>query len=151
MGRKRINLAAVVERQLRTEASVKDMAAAVDLIAASHSNTTLDPNIAATSRLVTELQMKLDSFSSSISARLDHLSSVCSKPTTVSSISPHQSATNMQLGDIDRKSNLIIFGVEEDRDISVWHNTVDHILHFVAGRQVDVVDMLRLGRFVGIW
>jgi hypothetical protein len=48
---------------------------------------------------------------------------------------------------VDRKMNVVVFGVKEDRDSSVWRHSVDDILQFVSGQPVDVVDMYRLGRF----
>jgi predicted cupin superfamily sugar epimerase len=66
-------------------------------------------------------------------------------------LGPRQTTTSQpgsQGDNTDRRSNLIIFGVAEDRDISVWHNAVDKILNFVAGRPVETMDMFRLGRYI---
>jgi len=93
-GQDEINLASVVEMLLRTEIPVQDVADAVVLIAARHSNTTLDPvtrtYVAATSCPMADLQVKLASFRSYVlvltnSERLQqgyhresvHSSSVC--------------------------------------------------------------------------
>jgi len=57
-----------------------------------------------------------------------------------------QSANHIDI--IDRKSNLIIFDVAEDRDIAVWHRAVEDILNFVVDRHVDVTDMFRLSHYV---
>ena len=38
----------------------------------------------------------------------------------------------MQVDVIDRESNIIIFGVTEDRDILTWLGAVENILNFVA-------------------
>ena len=115
-GPEEVNLASIVERQLRTEATVTDMVSAVEQIATDRSGITCNPDIEATTRLVVELQQKLETFSSSVWARIDHLSTVCSSLNTTSSSSSSRQPTR-QLDDIDHKSNLIIFGVQEDRDI----------------------------------
>ena len=47
----------------------------------------------------------------------------------------------------DRSMNLILFGVDENRDPNIWHTTVNDVFHRLAGRVVDTVDMFRLGRF----
>lgn len=48
---------------------------------------------------------------------------------------------------IDRNNNIIIFGVREDRDVTVWRRIVEDILQFIAERAVDIIDVYRLGRF----
>ena len=42
-----------------------------------------------------------------------------------------------------------MFGVTENRDMTeiVWRQDVDDILKFTVGREIDTVDMFRLGRF----
>jgi len=82
-----------------------------------------DPDIVPTSRLVVELQGKLETFSLSVCSRLDHLNNLCSSSrsisaSTISQQPESQSANHVDI--IDRKSNLIIFGVAEDLDIAVW-------------------------------
>jgi len=59
------------ERLLLNELAIKDMAAAVEQITANSASR--DPDIAPISRLVVELQGKLETFSSSVFSRLDHL------------------------------------------------------------------------------
>ena len=170
-GPEEINIAAVVNRQAKVEASIqdissqvhelatsqekllmersamKDMAAAVEQIVANSASH--HPDIESNSRLVVELQGKLETFSSSVCSRLDHLNSLCRSSGRASAISQQPASQSAKHVDtIDRKSNLIIFGVAEDRDISVWHRAVDDILNFVVDRHVDVTDMFRLGRYV---
>lgn len=47
----------------------------------------------------------------------------------------------------DRSLNVIIHGVCENRDISIWKQTVDEILSFIVGRSVEIVSVFRLGKF----
>ena len=48
---------------------------------------------------------------------------------------------------VDRKQNIVVFGVKEDQDPSIWRQQVETILEYVHGMRVDVLDMFRLGRF----
>ena len=48
----------------------------------------------------------------------------------------------------DRAHNIVVFGIKEDRDMSIWRRNVDEALQFVVGHAVDAVDMFRLGRFI---
>jgi len=41
--------------------------------------------------------------------------------------------------DTDRKLHIVAFGVKEDRDVTLWHNSVKDVLKFVCGQDVDVV------------
>ena len=147
-GPEEINIAAVVEGQTRVEATIKNMSNAITQLttnAHASANDPTDVNLAITdvqSRM-NNIQLKLDSFVSSINNRLDQLQTVCQsslKPLIQHQISEHHE-------EIDRKSNIIIFGVPEDREISVWRRNVDDILQFVCGRPVDVSDISRLGRY----
>jgi hypothetical protein len=47
----------------------------------------------------------------------------------------------------DRASNIIVFGVAEDRNRSVWNSTLQEALQHVAGRTVDIADAFRIGKF----
>ena len=50
----------------------------------------------------------------------------------------------MQVDVMDRKSNLINFGVTEDRAIL----DIENILNFAACQHVEAIDTFRLGRYV---
>jgi hypothetical protein len=47
----------------------------------------------------------------------------------------------------DRSTNIIVFGLAEDRDISVWNATLSHALTHVAGRPVEIANAFRIGKF----
>ena len=49
--------------------------------------------------------------------------------------------------EIDRSQNIIVFGIDENRDASVWRHSIDAALKHIIGRDVDIVDSFRLGRF----
>jgi len=48
---------------------------------------------------------------------------------------------------VDRKQNIVVLGVPEDRNPSIWCQEVEAILGYVHGQRVDIDDMFRLGRF----
>jgi hypothetical protein len=78
-------------------------------------------------------------------ACLDHLNAVCS---TLSSSSVHSRQLASQSDGGDLRSNTVIFGVNEDRDASVWRRSVENALYFVVNHAIDTVDIYRLGCFV---
>lgn len=48
---------------------------------------------------------------------------------------------------VDRTMNVVLTGIDENRDASIWRDIVVRSLNYAAGRQVEVVDAFRLGRF----
>lgn len=75
---------------------------------------------------------------------MDQLNSVCVKLNEAATVSSSK-APNTSI--MDRSLNVLLFGIEEDKNASGWHQKVLDILKYVAGNDVDTVDMFRLGRF----
>ena len=48
----------------------------------------------------------------------------------------------------DRSLNIVLFGIEENKNASVWQQGIFDVLKYIAGKDIDTVDMFRLGRFV---
>jgi hypothetical protein len=72
--------------------------------------------------------------------RLDHLHAVYNSAclTTV---------PKRQIEESDCSMNIVVFGIQEDRDAARWRERLDDVLHFVAGHEVDVIDAYRVGKF----
>lgn len=146
-GPEELNLAAVVDRQARTDCAIKDLTTTVQQLAATQVSPTSssDPSAQhAIQEATADMQQKLDAFATSVYARLDHLSAVCN--TSLSSTS-QQANVAQQSDNTDRRLNIVLFGVPEERDVSVWRRKVDDILRYITDHNVDVVDVFRLGRF----
>ena len=77
-----------------------------------------------------------------LSALSDQLAATVS---TVSELNAPQRSQNTP--DKDRSMNVIVFGVPENRDASVWRQSVLRAFQHVLGRDVETVDMFRLGRY----
>ena len=43
--------------------------------------------------------------------------------------------------------NIVVFGVAEDKNRSVWHSKLSAALQHVAGQPVDISDAFRIGKF----
>ncbi len=146
-----LNVAAVVDRQVHTEAAVKDLSDTIQQLVASQAvagTATVDSAAQhVIQSKVADMQQKLDSFASSVFARLDHLNTVCNG--WLNSNSDHQQDRIVRQPEVaDRKLNIVIFGVPEERDASLWRRKIDDILHFITDHSVEVVDMFRLGRYL---
>jgi len=83
-----------------------------------------------------------------LTSRLDHLNDLCSSSRSNRACQQPVSQSTNHVDIIDRKSNMIIFLVAEDRDIAVLHRAVNDILNFVVDRHVDVTVMFRLCSYV---
>ena len=91
---------------------------------------------------MTDLERKFDELTVSTTAKLEQLNSECrilsgtrSQPVS----QPNQAGSPPAT--IDTQFNIVVFGVEEDRDDSVWRRKVGDILQFFVCRLVDVTDV----------
>jgi hypothetical protein len=98
-----------------------------------------------------DMQWQLGASNDAIGARLDHLTTVCTqlaKNATSRSVVYSSPRVEQKSYVDDRSMNVMVFGVAENEDARVWRRVVDRPLQFVAGREVDMKDMLRIGRYV---
>jgi hypothetical protein len=90
------------------------------------------------------LDDKIHESSDDISSRLSQLTNICSKlaesVTTTATVANERSTS-----DVDRTRNIVISGVDENRDRNVWMATVQRILHIAADRDISIVDAFRIG------
>jgi len=89
----------------------------------------------------------MDSFCASVHVRLDHLSNVCKSSLHSVQTEVRVSQPSASINVIDCKQNIIVFGVSEDRDPSIWCQEVESILGYADGQRVEFSDMFRLGCF----
>jgi len=165
-GPEEVNLGVVVERQVHMEASINNLTATVQQMATSSLGSTLSDDLGqATQKLAQDLQQQLAEINHSMDARLEHMNAVCTQlagnvaaaaSVTAASTGRNNDGlasraghmTQSQSRDVDRSMNLVVFGVAENRDATIWRRKIDQILQFVTGNNVDTVDMFRIGRFV---
>ena len=153
-GPEEFNLAAVVDRQVRADAAIKDMSAAIDHLTSTQAGSALSPafdstgqSIETAKQLIADVQQKMDSFCASVNVCLDHLTSVCKSSISTLQTREIVSQPVISVNEVDRKQNIVVFGVLEDRDPSIWRQEVEAILGYVHDQRVEIVDMFPLGRF----
>ena len=91
---------------------------------------------------ICQLQQKMENFDTSVNHQLNVLNTNLSADKV-----PVRQSTNTTR-DVDRSMNVIVFGVQENRNTEIWRNKIDDVLQFISGREVDVVDMFRIGRYM---
>jgi hypothetical protein len=144
-GPEELNLAAVDERQTRFEATVSGLSAEVAQISSACSGKDQPSNPLQTEmrELLTDMQHSTESINSTPCARLDHLQQVCAKSSAPPNIQSDDPIVSRRIE--DRKLNIVIFGMRENRDVRIWRSEVDDALKYVTGHSVDVVDTFRIG------
>lgn len=157
-GPEEINIASVVERQSRVEFALNDVSASINELRSvggwQSAAEVLTGNEAICS-MIDDMQKRLDSFVTSIHARLEKISTVQTitadsvataaasiRKSTTTTASPTQPAPVM-----DRSNNIIIFGIPENQDSVIWRRKVDDALEFIVDHPVDIMDVFRLGKF----
>ena len=158
-GPEEINLASVVDRQVRMETSIQDLSSTIQKLSTSPQSAQGDSEVVrqAVEAVSKDMTKQLVDFNSASNARLEHLSAVCTQlaqnaervvarnQVLPSPVAPRPHPSSLPE---DRALNLVVYGVAEDRSAAVWRKTVDDALHLITGRDVDVTDCFRVGRFV---
>jgi len=136
------SLGPVAQRQVKMECTLDELSVSVNQIKASVQSVSSDHSalINDISLLSQSLDQKLASFNATIDARIQELNGICAQSCPPSDSVPHVR--------VDRSMNIVVFGIDEDKDASVWRRKVDSALLHVHGQSVDVADMFRLGRYV---
>jgi len=145
-GPEELNIAAVIDRQARTEQSIGDIDAKLKSLCTS--STTIPDSVVHITEAVTRVDDELRRSTQCLQEQINQLTSICTKlsqPTRASSTPNVQpSSSPVQ----DRSRNVIIIGVDENRNSSQWKDRVMRSLHIAAGREVTVSDAFRIGRFM---
>jgi hypothetical protein len=147
-GPNEINICTVVDRQLHIDKELSDLRSSM------HGAATVDNHGA---HLVAAYSKTIEDMSDMYNGQLRKLEAVCSNiqvmakmaSTAVAcNVTPSQTTpTSVPAPTDDRSTNIIVFGLAEDRNISVWNATLSNALTHVAGRPVEIVNAFRIGKF----
>lgn len=145
-GPNEINVCTVVDRQIHIDAELSELKQALH-------NTTAEGYIeqfAATSdKMIDAVHTRLTSATDTINGQLQQLAAICRNIQTMSSSATHNSSqravTSAPID--DRVANIIVFGLSEDRNSSVWNSVLLKAFQHVAGRPVEIADAFRIGKF----
>lgn len=149
-GPEEVNICTVVSNHQKLSSTVNELAAEVDHLKCS--STAPDAkataeSVAIISAAMADFQHRIDLFQSSVNSRIDYLNNICSKFSQSTSAAAASTSSVSSNPIIDRASNIVVFGVAENRAVEIWKAKVDGILRFVVGRDVQVNDAFRMGSF----
>ena len=69
-------------------------------------------------------------------------------PVRLPAMASHRKPTSSSVPEhYDRESNFILFGLEECASLVDTKQQVDEILEFLAGKQIAIKDLFRLGHY----
>ena len=108
-------------------------------------------SLSSLSDMVDRFDKKLSDSSSSTSVQSSYASVASStaltNPVLSSTMSVQKNITPRSLSPDGRELNVILFGLPDEGSIVDSKQVVDEMLEFLAGKQIHIKDMFRLGRF----
>lgn len=131
-----INICAIVDKQLQLEKQLSSLNSTLEEKLVNNSVETKDAIENKFKEITHKLQDHLNEFSTRCIMAVESLNS--------------RTEAERQVGDthFDRSMNVVLTGIVENRDATVWRDVVMQALNYAAGTRVDVIDAFRLGRFV---
>lgn len=143
-GPNEINVCTVVDRQIQIDKELnelKDAYVNIDAKANVINDTAMDA-----------VNKRLNTVSDTFNEQLRQLESLCQSLKTMTTAATNLAAKNRTSTSTatptdDRSANIIVFGLTEDRNSSVWNTTLSNALQHVAGRPVEIADAFRIGKF----
>ena len=142
-GPNEINICAVVDRQLNVDKDLAELKDKLNVVSTDMASfPAILPNLINDQlKPVTDMiQGQLDQFILTCTKLNESLKAQVNTPNTSNS-----GQTNGPL--IDRSMNVVLTGIAENRNATIWRDAAAQALNHAAGVQIDIVDAFRLGRF----
>ena len=139
-----LNSCAIADRQSRTESAFAALSTKVELLASSNqpATTPVGPD---TTQIVEMFDKKLQISIQAVQDQLCQLTAVCNQLKTSNPTPGDPSLCDTQTRPTDRTRNIVITGITEDRDDTIWRSMVVDVLCKAAGRNVQILDAFRIG------
>ena len=143
-GPEELNLSAIVDKQARTDDLLTEISSKINSLTSNSIPATVD--VTQLNSAMERMDSELRSSTLNMQEQLNQLTEMCAKlaQPTVRHTTPSPSATPPVQ---DRSLNVIISGLDENRDSNTWKIKVMTILCVAAGRDVAISDAFRIGRF----
>jgi hypothetical protein len=134
-GPEEINVFAIADKQQQLDVSVCEIAADVRRI---------DVNNELLKSMTIQLQAQLDKCTVACS----HVTDLIAKTSSTVAATAARSSNSQPVQTVDRSRNIVVNGIDENRDSTIWRNIVSRALSIAVGREVSITDAFRLGHFV---
>ena len=154
-GPEELNTCSIVNQQAKIGNVIEKLAADIDDIKKQqHPDFNIDQVVQSSfNNSMVEIQRSIDNIQSSLNSRIDHLNTLCAQiGSSIASSTAVAAAGNTITSqtpqpDINRSMNIIVFGIAENTNISVWRASIDDIFTFIVSREIVVADAFRLGKY----
>lgn len=145
-GPEEINICSVVDRQCNMDTKLEQLSH--ELTEVRHRDETLTELMAR----VKDLDVKMTSLVDVISdqSKLQQQQAVGSTSVYGHKVQHHSADNNQQSAQtppVDRSRNIIVFGITESKDVDEWRKKLNDVLLTVTGRDVQIDDAFRLGKY----
>jgi len=137
-GPEEINIATIADRQAQMEETVSNLSSNI---------ISLKPDGAQVEHRLNMLQSAITSQLEKLNILSDQLSATATLVKDYASAS-HRSQSHSDDTIRDRSANVVVFGIKESSDMSVWRQDVANAFLHVLGHEVGISDMFRIGKFV---
>jgi hypothetical protein len=153
-GPNEINVCAVVDRQQQIDKELHELRETLFSSSANNSSSSEQLLSTASDKILDAVNTKLNSVTDKFNGQLRQLEAMCQNLSAVTSAaanlaprygSPTTTSTVKPLE--DRSANIIVFGLGEERNSSVWNSVLSKALLHVAGRPVEIADAFRIGKY----
>jgi hypothetical protein len=142
-GPEEINICSVVDRQISSDKIVDTLKGRVDSLEAAVSGSIVGNSTPVLTDLLEALDSKMSAAMASLSDRIDNTNvNLATYAKIADSVRGPPRSSQVEA---DCAMNVVFHGVPEDRDSSQWRTKVESIVQFLAGRPVEISDMLRIG------
>lgn len=152
-GPEEMNVCAIVNRQAKMDNVMEKLVSDVDQLRQQTSSFSCPDfsNIVSYQsefvKSISDMHQSIVNFQSSVNTRIDHLNTICTQLNSSVPSSVSTSVTQNTPGEIDRSLNIVVYGIAENVNISVWKQRIDDTLNFIVGRVVATTDAFRLGKY----
>lgn len=93
--------------------------------------------------LNTQIPAKLDNVHKICTETVEHIQQVRSKTVDQTVSTANDQCVHPSADTHDKSMNVVLFGVEEDKDFNKWRGKVDNALQLIAGRTVAISHIFR--------
>lgn len=138
-----VNIMTVVDRQVKTDAAVQGLTEAVNELVAGNGRSTFSD--ACVKNITDAFDKRMLGMKDNMCKQIDQLSSICS--TLSMQVKSFADEKRSKTSENDRTMNVVMIGIAEDRNPLAWRSRTDDVLRFIAGRDIEVRDAFRLGRY----
>lgn len=148
-GPNEINVCAVVDRQIHIDTELAELKDALHSTA-PNTDGHIQQFTAASDKMIEAVHTRLTSATDMINGQLQQLAAICRNIQTLTTSNPHENSRTRAGSSApidDRAANIIVFGLSEDKNNSVWNSVLLNALQHVAGRPVEIADAFRIGRY----